>query len=128
MIRKSISFLLLIAIIATGCSHRLTPKEVVDSFIQKMRTKDFEGAKKLVTEKTQVFVQAFADLYARDKPDESEPPEPRTFETSKATITGNEATVPVEYKKGGKTILSFPMYLEKEKGQWKVVLASPEDD
>ncbi|HEX2627634.1 MAG TPA: hypothetical protein VHM26_01435 [Chitinophagaceae bacterium] len=126
MIRKTTPFFLFIAIAVISCSHHLGPKEVVDSFIQKLRNKDFEGARQLATERSKPIVQKFAALYAEEKPNESTPAEPRSFVTGKATITGNEAFVPVEYKKGDKTVLSWEMGLEKEKGKWKVVLEDPE--
>lgn len=71
-------------------------------------------------------MRKFESLFAEEKPNESTPPEPRSFVTGKAMITGNEAFVPIEYKKSDKTVLSWEMGLEKEKGQWKIVLEDPD--
>lgn len=126
---KLIAAITAIAVFAVGCGGSMSsagPKEVLNSFFERLAKKDIDGAAKLATKDS----KAALDLMKKglemegklkdmdDKKDTAED-DMKNMELGEPKIEGDIASVPVKDKKKGKQF-DFPM--KKEDGAWKVDL------
>jgi hypothetical protein len=126
--KKIFPFLAAMVFIATACGDSMSnagPKEVLVTFFERLSKKDLDGAAKLATKESQLFIDqmrigmAMAEKMKDNMKDIDTNPsdEFRDVEMGDAQINGDLATVPVKSKKGN-TEFAFPV--KKEDGAWKV--------
>lgn len=94
------------------------PKETLQTFFELLSKKDIEGAGKYATADSKTLLSLMETAFKMDQgADKTKQFDKKNIELGKATINGDNATVPVKDIASGESV---DFALKKEKGVWKV--------
>lgn len=107
--------------IFTGCETKDAgdPQGVADKFIDAASRNDMQAVKNLTTLESRFVIDRIGNSVDQNGSILKTTFDKDNVETGEATISGDEAVVPVKYKKTGETV---NLTLKKQLGEWKVSL------
>jgi hypothetical protein len=126
MLRKLIPCLFVLTLFAAACSDKADdPKKVAGAFIEKLAEPGFNSGMEPRAEGARAYLRSFITGYEASSGQTPSDSESRSFKSADAVIKGDHASIPINYIKDGKMVLSFMLELKKENGKWNILLIKP---
>jgi hypothetical protein len=98
---------------------------VAGAFIEKLAEPGFNSGMEPRAEGARAYLRSFITGYEASSGQTPSDPESRSFKSADAVIKGDHASIPINYIKDGKMVLSFMLELKKENGKWNILLIKP---